>query len=1721
MDFSYIQDDRWNELDPSEQEQMIDLAFTNEVTSDSRWTGLDPEQQASMKQDYQNQAQQAIEQSRPPVESESDPGVLETVGKGLAHGAHGLVEAVGTGVEYLGQRVDSGRLTRTGQVMKDIYGKAAAEYRPSKAIEGKNVWDNPELLKNAEYWLYNVSDMVPMLAASVIPGAAATKALSLAKVAPKLAMLGGTIVGGGFGGAVEGAQTYNAVLEKGGTEKEAARSAELMTAGAGVLNALSVGKVLAKAGAGFRAKVIKTLGAAAWEGLSEGLEEPTEVFSKYFGSYLAGEELPTDLKSQLIDSAKAALTVAPIAAITGGGGSVVSDLTYTPPETIQSASTAGDAIAAAEEEIDAILKAPTEEVEDIAVEPEVAPTAIAPPEASAPTAPVVEPVIEAPPVVEEEVAPAPTPEVPVAPAPAPIEPDLERQAIEAKIAEGEFVPEEQLRKYPELVPEEQILTEKPTQSEVVEEIPDVEAMPEAVAKPTEEVTAAEEVIAPTEPTAPLEEELFPHERKDIEDLISTRAETLSNLESPNETDLAMMAKLDSWQKSIQAKSATDVDLQTWKQETLDDVMRAQETQQARTPQYQAGMRPPGEGVTLKDIQAQFKNQKVFLGPNKEVSVVFDNGQGITITQVKDFEDGDKEIVFESGQMNEDGNIYGMTEGNKITLSKDLSKPEDLTHEMIHTLNNLGILTKKDNKILLLEVNKLAQKDKLRYDRSNMKDAELAKQEDIANVLTQILVEREVYRGTTIGKIIQKITDFVNNLMKLGGPSTIKLAKEIETGKVFGRKPQPQAPRKQFQAAQPRSSEPFDVAPGSTKAESFNYSIIDVLAPVSKVYKEIKNEITEEQDYLLKERLRRNKSGAAIKKAKTELAQPIIDIMAENNFQAEQVDEALYGRHALEANARLRLTNARRFLLELAETSEKEGLQAKIDAIDETMSQLDMPNAATQAAYLNLLEKELQYTVSADTKKIAAEWKSQSPRFSGITDAEAAEINKRWSNDPAMQEIMKLTDKITRATIDIALESGRITQDEYDAFKTTFKHYVPLQREGHQSQSGLFGTGQGLVNLGQDYKVRGGSTRKAVNMLGNVLIQHEQAIERAGKAEAGRAFLDLIKSNPNKNFWKVSKKNLVNSYDAGGNIFKREAYAIAPNEIPLKLDGKYHIVWMNPDNVHAMRIVNHIKGNDLQSGAIVRGLSKLNRYFATIHTGLNPEFILTNLPRDIQIAAVNLSSTELKDMTMKVMKDIPKAAAGLHDAIRRDGDSEWGKIATEFEAAGGRMAWADRGQEVEKLAKKIDREVRLQQKDLKAKTAKTTLSVLQLINDYNSIAENATRLAAYKNARDAGLSEAKAALLSKELTVNFEQKGLYGELYNSLYLFSSAGVQGSARLIKGLIKSPKARKMVGGMIVSSIGVAIANGMLGGEDEEGKNNYTKVKDHDKERNMVFVIPNSGGKVVKIPLGWGLNFFWNIGTEIGDAILAGGSDKFKYDSMEGASRLLSSGLNAFNPIQSASLLQMISPTVTDPLVQIAENKNFFGAPLMPEKNIFEDVETPESQRYWKTVRPTSKAMAEFLNNITGGDKVEKGLIDVSPEVLDLVFDTFTGGLGRVVSGVAGLPQELSKDDIDLTKVPLARKFVGTLDETKGRQDYYSNAEEIKTILKKIKTYPERRREFMRDPRFRLKETLASTERQIKALRKVLKKVKSEKSRQRIEKRIEKIQDRFNKQFNRRINK
>ena len=271
---------------------------------------------------------------------------------------------------------------------------------------------------------------------------------------------------------------------------------------------------------------------------------------------------------------------------------------------------------------------------------------------------------------------------------------------------------------------------------------------------------------------------------------------------------------------------------------------------------------------------------------------------------------------------------------------------------------------------------------------------------------------------------------------------------------------------------------------------------------------------------------------------------------------------------------------------------------------------------------------------------------------------------------------------------------------------------------------------------------------------------------------------------------------------------------------------------------------------------------------------------------------------------------------------------------------------------------------------------------------------------------------------------------------------------------------------------------------------------------------MLPN--GKHIKVPAPWGYNVFWVIGTEFGDMIA-----KPKYDITEGLVRIVSATAGAFNPIQSATLLQTISPTIMDPFVQVGENKTWMGSPLMPENNPFSRVQKPDSELYWRSARQPSVWMAKQLNSITGGNQIKPGMMDVSPETLDLVWDTLTGSAGRFVADTTEMPFRMAKGELEIYNTPFVRRVFGQKSDYTDSTIYRENIDHVYRLAEQIKTFPEKSAEIRRDPAYRLYGAAKATESQIKTLSRRLKSTRSESTKKRIEDRIQTLKRRLNGRF------
>lgn len=440
--------------------------------------------------------------------------------------------------------------------------------------------------------------------------------------------------------------------------------------------------------------------------------------------------------------------------------------------------------------------------------------------------------------------------------------------------------------------------------------------------------------------------------------------------------------------------------------------------------------------------------------------------------------------------------------------------------------------------------------------------------------------------------------------------------------------------------------------------------------------------------------------------------------------------------------------------------------------------------------------------------------------------------------------------------------------------------------------------------------------------------------------------------------------------------------------------------------------------------IVRTVGTLTRALSFLSTSANPEFLISNFARDLQEAGINLAGEQGGAMAKKVMKNVPRALRGAYRAIRKgDTTDPWARHFLEMRAAGGLVGHLDYGG-IEKQAGKLQGML----KDLNPSAPRKAWIALRglghLIQDTNTVVESGVRVSAYVAAREAGMSVDRAAALAKNLTVNFNRRGELGPVLNSLYMFANAGIQGTTRMLQAL-QHKRTQQIVGGIVGLGTLLEILNQAMSGSGDDDKKYYENIPDWVKAHNLILMMPD-GEHYVMIPLPYGYNLFNAIGQNLGSIF-------FGKSPVDAASSIVHAGLEAFNPLGgSASLLQLMSPSLVDPIVQQAENLSFFGTPIKPTGSPF-GPEKPQSTLYWNSVSPMARDVATWLNEATGGSPVRPGAIDISPNILQHWTEFVGGGVGRTLSKTLNTATRLATgEDLPIKEVPFLRRVFGEPSET-----------------------------------------------------------------------------------------
>lgn len=893
---------------------------------------------------------------------------------------------------------------------------------------------------------------------------------------------------------------------------------------------------------------------------------------------------------------------------------------------------------------------------------------------------------------------------------------------------------------------------------------------------------------------------------------------------------------------------------------------------------------------------------------------------------------------------------------------------------------------------------------------------------------------------------------------------------------------------------------FDLEEGSRTSRVWNMLVFKFqdklydllrLQDQAKIFRQAAH-IPESMDAYLKETLYHGRVEERITEYEKQFVEPLVELIKNSGYSWADVEEYLYARHAPEANARYAAINP------------------------------GQPN-------IN----------------------------SGMTDQEATQIMQDLGNRGQISNLQAIgshIDQMTKWHRDLLVQEGLEDQSVIQEWESTYQHYVPLKGWAHNPElAEMPKRGKGFDTGGKSTKERTGRTSRAGNILANIVAEAQMGMIRAEKARVGRALLEFVKANPAPRLYEVNTVEYMRYLDKGTGLVRQgvnPTYKLADNVLRVRVNGKDEHIIFNPTDPQMIRMASAMKNlSAVEMNSLLTFMHGINRWLSMANTSLNLEFVISNAFRDVQTAMVNIEATDARKLRGKILKAAPAAWRGIRLG-EKGKPHPWATVWDRFKKVGGKVGWIQHYSSPvsieDKLKEQLDRSGAI-------KVAGDGIAaVLEWIERQNLAVENAIRLATFKVAVDAGINEERAASIAKNLTVNFNKRGDAGPLMNSLYLFFNASIQGTAILVR-TAKNPRARRIMYGIVTLGILGSLLARMMGGEDEDKENRYDKIEDNKKERNVIIMLPPeqrfklpSGDEIdhVTLPMPYGYNFMYYLGTKIGDYIdYYTFGNKQELNPGEDAMRLVSTFLGAYNPIGNAlTFEQYLAPTVLDPFVQLSQNKAWDGRPIMPPAPQY-DIPPPDSQRFYKTASAASRLVTETLNKATGGTAVTPGVIDISPETLDHLVGTALGGAGRFASNMVNTPYDLvvRPKDLELYEIPMVRRLIGQTGDRQRSETFYQRFEETAYARAEFDQLREMRRDHAAQDEVKTREKYIErkypiaakmvieakrTQAQLQALRrqrrlyeeregKMLESARQERI-QDINERIGEIMDRFNEHWN-----
>ncbi len=511
------------------------------------------------------------------------------------------------------------------------------------------------------------------------------------------------------------------------------------------------------------------------------------------------------------------------------------------------------------------------------------------------------------------------------------------------------------------------------------------------------------------------------------------------------------------------------------------------------------------------------------------------------------------------------------------------------------------------------------------------------------------------------------------------------------------------------------------------------------------------------------------------------------------------------------------------------------------------------------------------------------------------------------------------------------------------------------------------------------------------------------------------------------------------------------------------------------NPRAAQALNGLTNPDTAEGVLERVAHIVNPILAPLFTTQNPTFIARNLIRDSLMSGSSVMIKESFWYGQRFRGNQLRSLGHIGSLIKKyeagtlDESVPMERYFKEFIENGAETGYSQLWS-VDKFKAEIEKDLERMEGGLKNGTISKGKALLDGLAFVNRCAEDMNRFAVYMTSRESGRSIQRSVHDAKEITVNFNKKGAgaksggwigaTAQFARTFYLFFNAGIQGLNNYARMAKEHPAefagVVSLFGGLgALMPLANALMIAMFG--DDDDKDIYNDLPEWVRRNNICLYVPFAGkdGTVITLPLPIELRAIYGLGEAVMQISL--GNEPEKDALLSVANQFME--MMPVNPVSSGGAVQAFTPTVFQPIVQHVQNKDWTGTPIYKESDF--NKRYPEYTQAYKGTPKLLVQTSKFLNDLTGGNEVKRGWLQMNPGIVSNYISGYTGGVGTTLMDIEKSVEMFFDEPFDLRNIPVVKAVAQTPTE---RNKYASTTKKYFELAEELKQYEHEKRGYKR---------------------------------------------------------